>query len=253
MNNVQKLVSAAAARLGVSIIPNWKLPRWHSAAFVRQLFEWLEIDVVLDVGANRGQFRDFLRNEVDFRGRIVSWEPIPGLAQLLRDRAAADPDWRIEGAALGRTAGRARLKVAADSEFSSLHVPTAETMARFGKKTAYKEIEIEVRTLAEEVSRLEDWFGGRRVYLKLDTQGNDLAVLEGAGSALQSVDALQAELAVRPIYEGVPDLSQALAVIRALGFEPSNVFPNNEGHFPWLLELDMHFVAARLMPRPGAA
>ena len=39
---------------------------------------------------------------------------------------------------------------------------------------------------------------------------------------------------MRPIYEGVPEPAH----IRALGFEPSGVFPNNEGHFPWLLELD---------------
>jgi hypothetical protein len=144
--------------------------------------------------------------------------------------------------ALGRALGRVNLHVTRSSQFSSIHSPTAEAATGFQAMTQYEDTEVEFRTLASEFRQIEDWSRGRRVYLKLDTQGNDLDVLEGAG------DALQSEVAVRPIYESVPELTQSLTRIRVLGFEPSGVFPNNEGHFPWLLELDMHFVARRHMP-----
>lgn len=43
------------------------------------------------------------------------------------------------------------------------------------------------------------------VYLKIDTQGYDLAVLRGTVETLKCVPVLQMEAAVRPIYEGVDD------------------------------------------------
>ena len=64
---------------------------------------------------------------------------------------------------------------------------------------------VEVRTLADEFRLVEDLARGRRVYLKLGTQGTDLDVVKGASGALEAVDGLQSEVAVRPIYEGVPE------------------------------------------------
>jgi FkbM family methyltransferase len=248
MNEAKRWMEELAARLGYTVVPNWRMPRRSSAEYLKRLFDWLRIDLVLDVGANLGQFRDYLRLEVGYTGKLISWEPVPAIAQLLRKRAAGETEWRVIECALGRAPGRVNLHVTRSSQFSSIHRPTAEAAAGFQAMTQYEDTEVEVRTLAGEFRQIEDWSRGRRVYLKLDTQGNDLDVLEGAGDALEAVDALQSEVAVRPIYEGVPELTQSLTRIRALGFEPSGVFPNNEGHFPWLLELDMHFVARRHMP-----
>ena len=248
MNEAKRWMAELASRLGYTVVPNWRMSGRPAAEYLRRLFDWLKIDLVLDVGANLGQFRDYLRLEVGYTGKLISWEPVPAIAERLRKKAAGDSEWRVIECALGRAPGRVNLHVTRLAMFSSIHRPTAEAAARFGTMTEYEDTEVEVRTLANEFRRVEDWARGRRVYLKLDTQGNDLDVLEGAGDALEAVDALQSEVAVRPIYEGVPELAQSLARIRALGFEPSGVFPNNEGHFPWLLELDMHFVARRLMP-----
>ena len=62
--------------------------------------------------------------------------------------------------------------------------------------------------------------------LKLDTQGFDLEVLRGAPRALTGpVVALQSEVSVRPIYEGMPDWREAVRSIEALGFSLSGMFP----------------------------
>jgi FkbM family methyltransferase len=241
-------VEGMAERLGYSIVPTWRVGRWPAARHLARLFDWLHIDVVLDVGANRGQYRDFLRHEVRFKGQIISWEPIPELVSLLRQRLVGDSRWQVESAALGAHAERRTLHVTADTEFSSLHMPNVEARARFDRKTHFREVEIEVRTLSDELDRLAAQIEGRRLFLKLDTQGNDLEVLSGTGAHIGRVEALQSELAVRPLYDGVADLPRALSAVRALGFEPSAVFPNNDGHFPWLLEVDMHFVARRHLP-----
>ena len=96
--------------------------------------DWLRqrgVSVVLDVGANEGQFARELR-DWGYRGRIVSFEPIPAVAATLREQAAHDPAWEVRECALGREAGTATLHVSALSVFSSLRgvLPSAETFDR---------------------------------------------------------------------------------------------------------------------------
>ena len=63
-----------------------------------------------------------------------------------------------------------------------------------------------------------------RVYLKMDTQGYDLEVFAGAGRCIERVRALQSELSVLQLYEGMPDYQAALQEYRRSGFEVSGFF-----------------------------
>ncbi len=64
-----------------------------------------------------------------------------------------------------------------------------------------------------------------RIFLKMDTQGWDAHVLEGAGETLADVVALQSEVSVIPIYHGMRSLLASLASYQALGFELTQLFP----------------------------
>ena len=70
---------------------------------LRNLFAELDIRCVLDVGANKGQYRDFLRSQVDYQGLIISFEPIQKNAVILQDRAKRDNRWFTYPYALGST------------------------------------------------------------------------------------------------------------------------------------------------------
>ena len=89
------LVERIAARHGYVIIPKWRLQSFPLAARLRQLFVHHRIEKVIDVGANEGQYRDFLRNQVGFDGRIESFEPTPALVARLHEKARGDRDWRF--------------------------------------------------------------------------------------------------------------------------------------------------------------
>lgn len=249
-SKVKKWVDHAARRAGLSVVPTWRLNNLPAAEHLRSLFDFLSIDCVFDVGANQGQYRDFLREDVGFEKRIVSFEPIPGNAAAMRARAAGDTEWMVEAMALGSRSGVAQFNVMVGSQFSSFLRPDHSNVSEFEESNKVEErIEVPVRTLDEFVASAADEFSGKNIYLKMDTQGFDLEVLKGATETLKSVCALQSEASVKPIYEKMPDYATTIKTIQALDFELSGIFPNNAGHFPLLIEFDCYFVAKRFVAK----
>jgi FkbM family methyltransferase len=239
---LRRTIFKLAHACGYTVIPNWRVDYYAQAMFLRDLFAYLHVDCVFDVGANVGQYRDFLRREVDYEGTIVSFEPIPENIALLRDRAKADPRWIVEGYALGRTAGAATFNVMRSSEFSSFLPPERSASPLFAESNAIlRRIDVEVKTLEQVFPGVQHH--GRALYLKLDTQGYDLEVAGGAGDVIRNFCALQSEASVNPLYEGMPDYRTTIRTFEALGFELSALFPNNPQHFPRMFEFDCHMIS----------
>lgn len=245
---MKRLVQRALARTPYTVYRNRPrdlanpLPVESAAhrALLRAVLESRAIDCVLDVGAHSGGFGALLR-ELGYAGEIVSFEPGAEAFAALVSRAREDPRWQVQRLALGRTEGTARLNVARAANFASFLVPTAFSVERFRESAIDHAEEVPVR-------RLDAVFApaGRRVLLKTDTQGWDLEVIEGARGCLDSVLALQVELAVRPLYEGAVGWLDALAVLRELGFRPAQLTSVGRDGELGLLELDC------LLVRDGA-
>lgn len=200
----------------------------------------------LDVGARNGEYGAYLR-QLGYRGQIVSFEPIAAHVRALRARAEADGDWVVVPSALGSEPGTADLHVAAASDFSSLRSANDALAAQFPDGARVTGI------VQVPIVRLDDVFAsyvpdGAPAVLKTDTQGWDLEVLRGAEDALKRVEAVQCEVAVRPLYEGSPDVIEVSSWLAERGFVPAGLFPvsyreTGEGADPLvLLECDGVFV-----------
>jgi FkbM family methyltransferase len=180
-----------------------------------------------------------LREEVGFKGPIISFEPIPEIAKVLKAKCAVDRNWYVEALALDRETGPAIFNVMANSEFSSLRKPSKDQLGLFEDKNIIcQEVEVMRTTVAAEFPRWQARLGFTRPYMKLDTQGNDLAVVEGAGDALRAFVGLQSELAILKLYEGATGFAETIDAYRAKGFQLSALVPNNAGAFPILVEID---------------
>ena len=193
-------------RLGVDVVHYQPLAAW-----LRER----EISLVFDVGANEGRFAAGLRAE-GYAGRIVSFEPAAAAFARLAAAADSDPGWEVVNRALGSATGSASLRVSAASEYSSLLEwdPAGPWPDRGAAPVATEEVE---------VRRLEDEFGehvssSERCFLKIDTQGYDLEVLEGAGSALERFAGAQVELPLTPLYRDQPPIDALLRFMRERGF-----------------------------------
>ena len=240
---MKRFLRNLAERLGYIVVPAWQMDTFPSERYLARLFRFLEIDLVLDVGANAGQYHDLLRRS-GYGGQIVSFEPNPALASALAERARADGRWLVDNRALGSAPGSAEFHIMADSEFSSFHAPRHDGVSLFqGQNTVARQVTVEVTTLDLVLPELIRRFAAKRVYLKLDTQGHDLEALKGAGQILTQIAALQTEATVVPIYEGAPTYQEMIAYLLARGFALSGIFPNNSGHFPRLIEFDCYMIS----------
>lgn len=241
-------------RIGVELIPRWRMPRLPQARYLRRLFATYGIDCVFDVGANEGQYARFLRQEVGYRGLIVSFEPAPEVFAILAAQPAEGLAWERLALGLGERETEALFNLSRNSEFGSFLKLRPEELASFqGGADPVGQVKVPVRRLDGLFDDLQRKHGFRRPYLKVDTQGYDRLVLEGAGEQLGAFVAIQSEASVVPIYEGGIDHFQLIEWVRSKGFECSAFHPNNEGHFPRLIEFDCHFInRAQLRDAPPA-
>ena len=192
------------------------------------------VDVVLDVGANAGQYGTMLR-ELGFGGRLVSLEPVAEAFATLAGLAAADGAWEAVCVAASDVDGEITLNVTGDSRSSSV----LSRNERFADKAgwALKESRrVGARRLDGLVGELVR--PGERAYLKLDVQGYERTVLDGAGDALQRFEAIELELSVTPLYEGQPALTEMLPLLAERGFRPVCLEPILLDDDGLLMELD---------------
>jgi FkbM family methyltransferase len=243
----ERIFGPVARAFGYRLVPKKRLKHWVEIDLTRRLLERFDVDCVIDVGANRGQFRDQLRDAVGWDGRLESVEPQPDLAARLRERAARDPRWAIHECALGGAPGRARFNVTAGDVYGSLLAPRADADASVrDSMQVVRQVDVEVRTLDALVDEAEQRGPIRRPFLKLDTQGFDLEVLSGATRVLERVVAVQTELSFKALYEGMPDWQESVTRLQRLGFEVSGFAPiEPHAQFPAALELNGFFVNSR--------
>jgi FkbM family methyltransferase len=170
---------------------------------------------MLDVGANAGQYAASVR-AAGYAGRIVSFEPQAAPFALLRGRAAADPSWDCHRLALGTTEGVAELNVARDSRASSLLEWEAERVRRNPQSVYVGAERVAVRRLDALWAEVGE--GASGVYLKIDTEGYELEVLEGAEASLPDVDLVEVEIGLTPLWRGAPTLRTLLDFLEQRGF-----------------------------------
>lgn len=237
---------------GNLVVPPHDLPYLAERLHLQRVFAHFAVDCVFDVGANAGQYAERLRRDVGYRGPIISFEPIPELASVLRGKAAADPAWHVEQLALDREAGLTVFNVMVESQLSSLRAPAGDQPEIFRPQNSVaRRIEVMRSTLAIELPRWRERLGFRRPYLKLDTQGSDLAVVEGAGESIAGFVGLQSELSFVRLYDGAIGYRETLDAYDRLGFTLSALVPNNEGNFPALVEMDAILVRTGGEPVAG--
>jgi FkbM family methyltransferase len=167
----------------------------------------------VDAGANVGLITIPLAHAVGERGRVLAFEPAGSTAHRLRENVRRNElaNVTVVEAALGRTAGEGRLELAPDAAYNTL-------------ATAGTEATVPVRIVTLDAV----WQGEGRPdlsVLKIDVEGSELDVLNGATAVLRSCrPTVMVELA-EPVARRAVEALLAAEGYRAVeqeGFQPWN-------------------------------
>ncbi len=217
----KRLVHAGLARAGYRLMP---LAMTSTDASMQALLREHEIDLILDVGANAGQFASYAFG-LGYPGRIVSFEPLSAAHAALLVESRANPRWEVaERCCLGEREGEALIHVSENSISSSI-LPILPEHLAISPEAGYVGVEkVPMHPLDAIAPRyLED---SRAPFLKIDVQGYEEPVLRGAIETLRRTRGLQVELSLCSVYDGQKLLLPMVEWITSLGFTPYRFSPS---------------------------
>lgn len=170
--------------------------------------------VAIDVGARAGAAARL--SALAPHARVFGFEPDP--VECARLSESADAVTEYLPLALWSDAGTQLFHITEDPMCSCIYPPIKELAAERPRLALMRTRE---RTSIA-VSTIDDWIHERGIervdYLKIDAQGAELAILEGAPLALDRVRAAEVEVQFNPLYEGVPLFGDLDRYLRNRGF-----------------------------------
>ena len=182
----------------------WEIHRYRASsdpwALVLAIIRRHDIDLVVDVGANAGQYASELRAR-GYAGRIVSFEPLSQAHAQLERSAAGDAKWTVAPrCAIGARAGQVEINISENSVSSSI-LPLTESLTQAAPQARYLQAEpTPMMTLDAALGTLLD--SDSRLFLKIDTQGFESEVLDGADATLEQARGVCVETSLVPLYDG---------------------------------------------------
>lgn len=160
----------------------------------------VEADTVFDIGANTGQFAKYIRN-AGYLGNIISFEPLESATIHLAEAVKRDRRWILhDRCAIGNYDGEVEINIAGNSVSSSvlsMHAFHAE--AALGSAYVSSE-KVPIKKLDGIASQYLNC--NSKLFIKIDTQGFEWEVLDGATETLGRAQGLICELSLIPLYEG---------------------------------------------------
>lgn len=233
---LKQIIIKIANSLGVDI---YQKPGKFYKNFLKILSK-NQIDCVIDVGANVGQYSLKLR-KYGYQGDIYSFEPIITTFNLLEENSKQDNKWHIQNFALGANNGQESINISQNTESSSIfnineiHTQNAPKAKYIGKETIT-------------IKKLDDIFpeicsNKKGIFLKIDTQGYEMEVLKGAEKSLEKITGLQIEMSLIKLYENEILFDEIISYLKSRKFNlcqiETGIVDNNTGN---LLQFDGIFL-----------
>jgi len=243
--SLKREIRRVVQRFGIDIV---RYPLNDPLARTVKLLQNHRIDCVIDVGANDGGFASSIRS-MGYGRRIISLEPLPGPYESLSGKAKRDGNWDALRCAAGNAAGEVTVNVSGNAGLSSSVLPMLSSHTKVAPNSRYVGSEIVRQERLDELLPRLGVAPENRTFLKIDVQGYEGAVLDGASRLFSehAIAGLQLELSLQPLYQGgigyreVLDRAEDMD-FTLVGLDPVFADPATGE----LLQLDAVFFAQRL-------
>ena len=179
----------------------WKALAYRVAPSIEhfEILEDIKFDYVIDVGANRGQFA-LLATLLNPNVKVMCFEPIPSEFKVLTNIFSKNKNVTAQDVAIGNQKdGQGVLHISNWKDSSSM-LPIGELQETYYPGTSEVDsINVKLTTLD---SAAEDVKIPKNTLVKIDVQGFELQVLQGAVSTLKKVQFVLVESSKVELYEG---------------------------------------------------
>jgi FkbM family methyltransferase len=209
---VKMTIASILIKMGIPILKYVK-PDLHRRF---RIIKHYKINLLFDIGANTGQYGKLMRT-LSYKDKIVSFEPLNDAYSVLEKKSKGDKKWQINNFAMGDTNTKSVINIAGNSVSSSIldmkqkHIENAPSSKYIGTQ------EIEIKTLNDV---FHDFYSGKeKVMLKIDTQGFEKQVLEGAKDILKHVELIQLEMSLASLYENEVMFLDMIKYLESLEFK----------------------------------
>ena len=221
MNELKNFVHRGFDVLGLEVRTKRALREAHQrelkgrASRPWQLLRNQNFDQVIDVGANIGQFAEMAR-ALWPKARIDSFEPLPDVFLELTKRLGTSPNFFAHQVALGRERGKVAMKSNDFSPSSSILDLAKLHTEEWPNATGVKLVDVPVETL-------DEWYKASgqietNLLIKIDVQGYELEVLEGALDVLRRARWIVLEVSFYELYKGQPLFGDIHKKLDRLGY-----------------------------------
>ena len=195
---------------------------------------------IIDAGANVGQFALAAAKRFPL-AEIYCFEPVPDVYEILENNVKKNPKIHVYNGAVGDISGKIQF-------YRNDYTPASSVMAIQGDLKDHNRMNCEAKnTQAIEVDifELDNLFLTfaidieKPVLLKLDVQGYEKKVLQGAVKALECVDYIALEATFVKLYENQPLFDELHAMMHEINFELVAPLDVNIGINNSIVEMDM--------------
>lgn len=193
-----------------------------------------EVDAIIDIGANVGQFA-FMAHTALPKLPIFSFEPDPGsFVGLQQTFAFHHIGGRCFPLLVADRTGQAMLNVYGSTANNSL------LRRRYEEAVAVREVDCVTLDSME-----AEWAAYKAPFLKIDVQGAELSVLQGAEELLKRCRFALLEVSLVSSYDGNAHISDVMAAMREAGFscwEIVDILRSKKPKELGITEMDLLFV-----------
>ena len=181
-----------------------------------KIMNYYGINILFDIGANSGHYAKTIR-ELGYTNRIISFEPQKNAFNELYKNSLSDCNWEVNNYAIGNKNGSSIINVSENSLSSSIlkMLPKHLETAPESKYIRIEEIEIKkFDTIIRNFLKFGD-----RVMMKIDTQGFEKDVLQGAASSFINIIIIQLEMSIVQLYENETLLPEMINYLNGKDFQ----------------------------------
>ena len=215
-----------------------------------QFISRLKIDLVIDGGANIGQWGSLVKRQFPSI-EIWSFEPTKTAFAFLKAEASKQSkNWKVFNLGLGDNRGSFDINVASNfAESSSILRPSSNIDYLYPNLGFLETESIEMIMLDDLLSEIS----GRKVYLKLDVQGYESKVFAGAREVLRNTYVIEFESSFSPLYIDEKAHHPLVADLIESGFVPWFTTPPHSDKFGRAYAVDTIMVNKNFLKEIGYA